>query len=455
MRKITAVLLMLCLLAGICGLTAAEKEPDVLDFPVSGVAFTVPDYVENMTGTIFSVSDYGETSFKSGIIYAYALYLARDDAETEAMNELLRPFEGSTEVSEEVEAAYNEYMTPRAELFLIVGVAEGMTWEKDISTRNGIEKMRDPVKLGDCDGFTYYLTTYKPEAASERLKQVGQERQEEFIDATNRIMESPELFTLKERDKTNQPPEPGTQIDFEATDLDGNTVTRADLTSGSKVTLITFWQTFCGPCKDEMTELDRLVREYGDKGLNVIGCVCDVTNEKTLELAKEIDGEHIFRNVQISKSMNDAMPARGTPTTYFLDGEGKVLDYPISSLLPEEYIAALEDYLNGKTDEFQALLMQKVNGAETAKQTDEEQTYTVIFVDQNGEPIPEVMAAFCTADRCVNVISDEEGKCIYKGPACAYHVTIVEVPEGYSEDFNDDVYTEKYSCSITIVIEKE
>ena len=34
-------------------------------------------------------------------------------------------------------------------------------------------------------------------------------------------------------------------------------------------------------------------------------------------------------------------------------------------------------------------------------------------------------------------------------------ITIVEVPEGYSEDYNDDVYTEKYSCSVTVVIEKE
>ena len=65
------------------------------------------------------------------------------------------------------------------------------------------------------------------------------------------------------------------------------------------------------------------------------------------------------------------------------------------------------------------------------------------------------MAAFCTAERCNNVESDEEGKVVYKGPADTYHVTIVEVPDGYSEDYNDDVYTEKYSCSVIVVIEKE
>ena len=69
-------------------------------------------------------------------------------------------------------------------------------------------------------------------------------------------------------------------------------------------------------------------------------------------------------------------------------------------------------------------------------------------------PFP-VKAAFCTAEQCNNVESDEEGKVVYKGPADTYLVTIVEVPDGYSEDYNDDVYTEKYSCSITVVINKD
>ncbi|MER1993136.1 MAG: TlpA disulfide reductase family protein [Eubacteriales bacterium] len=455
MKKAVSVLILLCLLTGIFGLVAAEGSPKVLDFPKSGFAFTVPDYIENMEGAIYSISDYGETSIKSGIINACLVYLPRTTEEINAMKKQMEGQPADNANSEEFRAVYTEFVAPRTELFILIGLAEGKTWETDVLSMNGAEALKDPVKIGDCDGFTYYLTTLKPEMIRTRMEQVGPDLREAFIDATNRLMEQPELFTLKERDKSDQPPEPGTQIDFEATDLDGNPVTRADLTAGSKVTMITFWQTFCGPCKDEMPELDRLVREYGSKGLNVVGCVCDAVTESTLATAKEINGEHLFRNVKATKSVDQALPARGTPTTYFLDGEGKVLDYPIASVLPEDYIAALEDYLNGKTDTFQALLKQKVDGVETPAQTDEEQIYTVFFVDQNGEPVPEVMAAFCTAERCHNVTSDEEGKVVYKGPANTYHVTIVEVPDGYSEDYNDDVFTEKHSCSITIVIDKE
>lgn len=415
----------------------------------------MPDCVKNLSGQIYSISDHGETGYGSGIIYANALYLPRTDEECDAINTMLNSIPNPNEPSEEVKQAYAEFMAPRTELFIVVGLAEGKTWEKDVLSLNGADILREPVKLGEKGGFTYYLTAIKPEGARSSMEKVIQERQDEFIDATDQIMEHPELFTLKERDLSQQAPEPGTRIDFETQDLDGNTVTRADLTAGSKVTIITFWQTFCGPCKDEMPELDRLVREYGDKGLNVVGCVCDAQTESTLELAKEIAGEHLFRNVKVSKSMIEALPCKGTPASYFLDAEGRVLDYPINSKLPEDYTAALEAYLNGETDEFQALLLQKVKGGETAKQTEEEQTYTVRFEDQNGEPIPEVMAAFCTANGCHNVESDADGKCVFTGPADTYHITIVEVPDGYCEDYNDDVFTEKHSCSITIVIQKE
>ena len=455
MKKMIAVLLLLCLLAGTCGLAAAEADRRVLDFPESGFTFTVPDCIENLAGKIFSISDIGETGYGSGIIYGYAINVPRTDEETAAIKELLESFPDPDEITEEAKQAYMDYMAPRTELFIVIGLAKGKTWEKDVLTTDGADCLREPVEIGENGGYTYYLTAITPEMVQARMEQISPELRDAFIDATNQIMEHPELFTLKDRDTSRQAPEPGTQIDFEATDLDGNPVTRADLTAGSKVTIITFWQTFCQPCKDEMPELDRLVREYAGKGLNVIGCVCDAETDSTLELAKQIDGEHLFRNVKLSQGMFGMLPYKGTPTSYFLDGEGRVLDYPIAGAVPAEYIAALEDYLNGKTDEFQALLLQKVKANETPEQTDEDQTYTVIFVDQNGEPIPEVMAAFCTATGCNNVESDADGKCVFKGPANTYHITIVEVPDGYSEDYNDDVFTEKFSCSITIVIEKE
>ncbi len=42
-----------------------------------------------------------------------------------------------------------------------------------------------------------------------------------------------------------------------------------------QVLLINFWATWCGPCRKEMPELDRLYREYSGRGFTVIGVSVD------------------------------------------------------------------------------------------------------------------------------------------------------------------------------------
>ena len=62
---------------------------------------------------------------------------------------------------------------------------------------------------------------------------------------------------------------------FTAVDLAGNKVDES-IFKGKKVTMINIWATFCGPCINEMPDLNRLHQEYADKGFQIIGIVCDV-----------------------------------------------------------------------------------------------------------------------------------------------------------------------------------
>ncbi len=57
---------------------------------------------------------------------------------------------------------------------------------------------------------------------------------------------------------------------FDTTDLDGNPVTEQIL-AGHKLTILNFWEPWCGPCVSEMTDLQKLSQEYADKGVQVIG----------------------------------------------------------------------------------------------------------------------------------------------------------------------------------------
>jgi peroxiredoxin len=70
----------------------------------------------------------------------------------------------------------------------------------------------------------------------------------------------------------------GTQAPgFNLRDLKGNTVTLDQYTG--KVVLLVFWAPWCVPCRDEMPELDRLYKIFGDKGFIVVGIAEDASTE--------------------------------------------------------------------------------------------------------------------------------------------------------------------------------
>jgi peroxiredoxin len=63
---------------------------------------------------------------------------------------------------------------------------------------------------------------------------------------------------------------------FSLADLNGKTVTLEQFRG--KVVFLNFWALWCGPCREELPELDRLYRKYGKEGLEVIG-ICMETSE--------------------------------------------------------------------------------------------------------------------------------------------------------------------------------
>jgi len=60
--------------------------------------------------------------------------------------------------------------------------------------------------------------------------------------------------------------------------LDGDRTSLADL-QGRPV-LLNVWATWCHPCREEMPALEQLHREYGPKGLRVVGVSIDQAGEE-------------------------------------------------------------------------------------------------------------------------------------------------------------------------------
>ncbi len=57
-------------------------------------------------------------------------------------------------------------------------------------------------------------------------------------------------------------------------DLDGNVVDLADLAKGRPL-LVNVWASWCGPCVQEMPELDRFAAAQGARGVQVVGLALD------------------------------------------------------------------------------------------------------------------------------------------------------------------------------------
>lgn len=120
--------------------------------------------------------------------------------------------------------------------------------------------------------------------------------------------------------------DPGTDFQpdftFSTTDRDGN-IWNETTFSQYELTMINFWEPWCGPCVSEIGDLERLYEDYRDKGFQIIG----VYSEQTME--SEVDG--ILRDNNVSypilhyTSEFDRFQSGYVPTTVFVDRQGKVL----------------------------------------------------------------------------------------------------------------------------------
>jgi len=108
---------------------------------------------------------------------------------------------------------------------------------------------------------------------------------------------------------------------FSVKDLQGRSVSSADLQG--KVVLIDFWATWCQPCKKEMPGYQKLVDEYGSRGLVVIGLKFDTMPdmEDPLQFAKEI-GVHYPLAVATDYVKQKFGGIEGLPTTMLYDRRG-------------------------------------------------------------------------------------------------------------------------------------
>ncbi len=136
------------------------------------------------------------------------------------------------------------------------------------------------------------------------------------------------------------------EITFTGTDLEGNAVS-SDIFSQSKLTVINVWATTCNPCLREMPGLGELAAAYDPEEVQIVGIIGDVLegeDQTTAESLVEETGAaypHLLLNESIYYALLTDVYA--TPTTFFLDKDGTVLN----TVTGAKEKAVWEEIING------------------------------------------------------------------------------------------------------------
>ncbi|HEV2388708.1 MAG TPA: redoxin domain-containing protein [Candidatus Acidoferrales bacterium] len=112
--------------------------------------------------------------------------------------------------------------------------------------------------------------------------------------------------------------------DFALSDLDGNTHVLGSL-RGSTV-LLDFWATWCGPCREEMPQLEKLRGEIGGRGLTI----WSINSGESPALVRSFFERSGYTGIillDLDSRVNREYDARYIPTLVIVDPAGKVRFY--------------------------------------------------------------------------------------------------------------------------------
>lgn len=116
-----------------------------------------------------------------------------------------------------------------------------------------------------------------------------------------------------------------------------------------KVVLLNFWATWCPPCRAEAPELIRLQREYGARGLQVVGITYPPQTRR--EVRRFIRKFKINYPVALGTKTTKALFAHSEtlPLTIVIDREGNIRDLIEGILLPEEFEQRIKFLISSST----------------------------------------------------------------------------------------------------------
>ena len=131
---------------------------------------------------------------------------------------------------------------------------------------------------------------------------------------------------------------------------DGKTASAKDY--DGKVVIVDFWATWCPPCRKEIPGFIKLQKEYGEKGLKIVGFSFDrdqAAHDKYVKdegmnylsiFAMNDEGKAVIESFQ--KLIGEI---RGIPTTLVVDKKGQIVYKHVGYGAPEDFEKVIKPLL--------------------------------------------------------------------------------------------------------------
>ena len=320
------------------------------DCPNTGFTFSVPETFKDLIGDV-AATDRGEIQIGSGVVEGYIAYLGRTNAEMAEFEKTIGEISDDG-MTDEQKDAYDAFISqiPTIAICRVIGLGA----DKDKSYLN--EYYTQPIKvceeLGTGGDYTFYYvvldfteeywnwfrSTY-PEDRFNEFKQLWEEAGTTDNFRSRITVKAPEMHYTA--------PNEGA-ISFETVDLEGNPVTSKELFADHKITMINIWATWCTHCVRELPELEKMSKEWAEQDCQIIGICDDAEDDEMAAAAIKILEKNgvTYRNIRSTEELRNLFKFTSLPTSYYVNSEGVVLDYPIKGAMIEVYPEKLQELLS-------------------------------------------------------------------------------------------------------------